>query len=112
MISSMPVTESATPDGVCGKKSLVVVLVPVEDEIHSGVEQDLPQTLNFRSRPVKITGAEERPVKVRQRARLAVLFQILDQPLFLRFYRLPDKTVTGSTSISLLSEIACQSPMS
>src|SRR5258706_7988221 len=65
------------------KKSFVVVLVPIENQIGAAVIKNSPQFSSLRTRAVR-AGAEEGPMPVRNRAQGMMIREISAEPLLLR----------------------------
>src|ERR1700694_4900739 len=64
------------------QKSLIMVLVPAEDEIHAAVVENSSYVLHFPRWSIK-AGAEKWAVKVGERAERAMIVEISAQPIFL-----------------------------
>src|SRR4029077_19940963 len=66
------------------EKSLVIVLVPIENQIDAILVEDSPQTLGLRRRSVR-AGAEKRAMEIGERAKCPMSPEILAEPILLRF---------------------------
>src|SRR6266550_1654576 len=65
-------------------KTLVMMLVPVDDQFHSVCVENIPETLDLLTRTMD-SRAEEGTMPICERARLAVFSKIFSQPFILRF---------------------------